>query len=140
MAKLDDDLERVKPLHPNQELAFTIAIPPSENHMYMFSGHKKILTKVAKEYVKNTQQTILEAIKKSKWKPEAKCVWMYVDLYFYFPDKRVRDSHNCIKILLDIMQGIVFENDYFIMPRVQSVTLDRNKPCLDVIVSNHIGE
>lgn len=137
---LDDDLERTKPKYPMQELAFTIAIPPSINHMYMVSGHKKVLTKVAKEYVKSTQQTILDAIKKSKWKAEEPSVWMYVDLYFYFPDKRVRDSHNCIKILLDIMQGIVFENDYFIMPRVQSVTLDRNKPCLDVIVSNHIGD
>lgn len=135
MTKLDDELEREKPLHKNQELAFSVPIPPSVNHMYTTTrGGKKILTKKAKEYVSEVQRIILETIKKTKWKAEPEKVWLYVDLYFYFPDKRIRDSHNCIKILLDCMQGIVFENDYFVMPRVQMVELCREHPCLDVIV------
>ena len=56
-----------------------------------------------------------------------------MDLYFYFPDKRKRDSHNCLKLLLDCLEGLLFENDYYILPRIQYVTLDRDNPRVEVV-------
>ena len=62
------------------------------------------------------------------WKTEPKGVWQYLDLVIYMPDKRTRDSHN-IKLLLDI-EGCVYSNDYTVLPRIQSVELDRDNPRL----------
>ena len=57
-----------------------------------------------------------------------------MDLYYFFPDKKVRDSHNTLKILTDSMEGLVFPNDYYVLPRIQYVTLDRKNPMLHVKV------
>ena len=60
---------------------------------------------------------------------------MYLDCVFFMPDRRIRDSHNMLKLLLDVMQGNVFENDYFVMPRVQYVGLDVENPRVEVLVT-----
>ena len=49
------------------------------------------------------------------------------------PDKRIRDSHNCIKLLMDSLQGVLFPNDYFVMPRIQAVEFDKENPRIDVV-------
>lgn len=128
-----EDLLRDEPKYPNQVITLILDIPPSVNHMYIHRGNKNILTKVAKEFVKETQNRCLEAVKKSKWKKDNPSVWYVMDLYFYMPDKRIRDSHNCIKILTDSLEGILFSNDYFVLPRIQYVTLDRKNPRLELI-------
>jgi Holliday junction resolvase RusA-like endonuclease len=50
------------------------------------------------------------------------------------PDRRIRDSHNMLKLLLDVMQGIVFTNDYYALPRIQSVEYDTENPRVDLII------
>ncbi len=51
--------------------------------------------------------------------------WLYADMWFFMPDKRKRDSHNTLKILLDVMEGFVYENDFYVMPRIQEVAYDK---------------
>jgi crossover junction endodeoxyribonuclease RusA len=67
------------------------------------------------------------------WKKDKDHVWYVMDLYFYFPDKRVRDSHNTLKLLTDALEGLLFSNDYFLLPRIQTVTLDRENPRLEIV-------
>ena len=50
-----------------------------------------------------------------------------------FPDKKIRDSHNCIKLLMDSLEGILFPNDYYVKPRIQAVELSRDNPQLDLV-------
>ena len=131
-----DDLKRAKPKYPNQEVAFVVPITPSVNHMYIPSRNgAKILTKEAKKYISVVQDACRDAIKKSKWHKEEEGVWAYLDLYFYFPDKRIRDNHNCYKLLLDSLEGLLFHNDYYVMPRTQKVELDRENPRIECIFS-----
>lgn len=122
------DLQRVAPKHPKQKLVVKVGVTPSINHMYIFGKGHKTLTKEAKTYIQDTQNVCAEAMRQCKWKKEESGVWYYMDLYFYFPDKRIRDSHNCIKLLLDSLQGLLFHNDYFVMPRIQHVCLNREEP------------
>jgi crossover junction endodeoxyribonuclease RusA len=128
----NETLNYDNPSYPKQILEFVIGLPPSVNHMYIHRGGSKILTKQAKEYIIDTQNTVIKQIRESKWKKDKEHVWYYMDLYFYFPDKRIRDSHNCIKLLMDSLEGLLFHNDYFVMPRIQQVVLDKNNPRLEV--------
>lgn len=98
-------------------------------------GGGKILTRKAKDYFRDARALINLAIEEQRWiKPET-AVWLYVDLVFYMPDRRIRDSHNCIKILMDVMQDVVFVNDFYVMPRVQSVEYNPEHPRVEVLVS-----
>ena len=132
--KMFEDLERDTPKYPNQVLTLTIPVPPSVNHMYIHKKNgQKILTKAAKQYVKTVQDLCKKAIKEQKWRTDKEAVWFVMDMYFYFPDKRKRDNHNCLKILLDTLEGLLFTNDYFVLPRAQHVTLDRENPRVEII-------
>ena len=101
--------------------------------MYQNAGRGRRLTTEARNYIKVAQDICKKAIRSQGWKKDKEFVWYVMDLYFYFPDKRVRDSHNCLKLLTDCLEGLLFPNDYFLLPRIQYVTLDRENPRLEVI-------
>lgn len=129
-----EDLERDIPKYPNQVLTLTIKVPPSVNHMYIHKRNgQKILTSTAKQYIKTIQDLCKKEIKKQNWKKDKESVWYVMDMYFYFKDKRKRDSHNCLKLLMDSLEGLLFTNDYFVLPRIQYVTLDRENPRVEII-------
>lgn len=129
-----EDLERDIPKYPNQVLTLTIKVPPSVNHMYIHKRNgQKILTSTAKQYIKTIQDLCKKEIKKQNWKKDKESVWYVMDMYFYFQDKRKRDSHNCLKLLMDSLEGLLFTNDYFVLPRIQYVTLDRENPRVEII-------
>ena len=91
------------------------------------------MTNTAKQYIKTIQDLCKKEIKKQNWKKDKESVWYVMDMYFYFQDKRKRDSHNCLKLLMDSLEGLLFTNDYFILPRIQYVTLDRENPRVEII-------
>ena len=127
-----NDLKRGIPANPNQEVRFTVDVAPSVNHMYIFGKGTKCLTKEAKAYIERTQHICLEAMQACQWKKDNENVWYHMDLQFYFPDKRIRDSHNCLKILMDSLEGVLFDNDYFVMPRIQHVGYDKEHPRIEI--------
>lgn len=116
---------------------------PSENviHINVARWDKKTKS------MKNTGQRALSAMAEAhrdKWRmmalswknrsryripPKGK---VFVDLWFYLPDKRVRDTHNVPKLLLDALKGIVAEDDYYILLRIQDFEIDREKPRIEV--------
>ena len=127
-----DDLKRNNPRYPKQEIKLIVGVTPSINHMYV-GKYRNTLTAKAKAYIQETQNICVAAMHLYDWKEERENVWYFMDLYFYFPDKRLRDSHNCIKLLLDSLQGVLFTNDYFVKPRIQDVELDRKFPRIEII-------
>ena len=128
-----EDLDREDPKYPQQVLTFSLPIPPSVNHMYQNAGRGRRLTTSAVKYIKTAQDIAKKAVKEQGWQKDKDKVWYVMDLYFYFPDKRVRDSHNTLKILTDCLEGLLFKNDYFLLPRIQTVVLDRDNPRVEII-------
>lgn len=129
------DVYRDKPNYPNKKLCITLPIPPSVNHMYVNTrGGGKRLTNKAEQYIRESRAIINQTIEEQRWIKQEKATWYYVDLVFFMPDRRIRDSHNCLKLLLDVMQGIIFENDYYALPRIQTVEYDKENPRVEVCV------
>ena len=130
------DLYRDKPSNPRKKLMFDLPLPPSVNHMYYnLRNGRRVLTKTAKKYIADSKALVNLAIEEQDWRKQKKSVWFYVDLLFYMPDRKIRDSHNMIKLLLDGLQGNAVNNDYYVMPRVQGVEYDKENPRVSIRVS-----
>jgi len=54
-------------------------------------------------------------------------------LYFYFPNRRKKDTHNTLKVLMDSLEGILYEDDYWALPRIMDFGIDKDNPRLEVV-------
>lgn len=108
---------------------------PSVNHMYedkWIKGRKyRVLTDVAQAWA---DETVLRAVawrNKSRWSaPDGKVV---VNVWFYFPDNRKRDTHNGLKLLLDCLEAAdIYTNDRYALPRIMDWQIDRENPRIEI--------
>lgn len=135
LAEKNGDLYRDKPNRPRQKLKLSLGLPCSINHMYYNTrGGGKRLTAVAEKYISTSRAYINAVIHDSGWRKEKKHVWFYLDIAVFMPDRRTRDSHNMLKLLLDMMEKITYQNDYYVMPNIILVEYDKENPRLDCIL------
>lgn len=113
-----------------KKLKFTVDIPPSKNHAFFYRRNAKVAKADTRRYQEAVDKLLKEEMKKQGWKKEDEHVWYYMDMFFYFPDKRRRDSHNSLEVLMDSIQESIVADDYYVLPRIQSVKLDRINPRL----------
>lgn len=115
----------------NQKLEVKFPILPSVNHMYMttsFGG--KQMTPETKVLFLQLQDYIREEVEKQEWQG-THGIFIIAELKFYMPDKRKRDSHNMFKFLFDIMNGIVYDDDYYVLPQVLDIQIDKENPRIE---------
>ena len=129
------DLFRDTPKHPTQYLKMSLPLPPSINssHINTNRGGRK-LTYKAKNYIRDARAKAHLEVEEQGWEIAKDSTWYYIDLVFFMPDRRIRDSHNMLKLLLDVLQGILYENDYYVLPRIQSVELDKIRPRVEFVI------
>lgn len=131
------DVFRENHVSPRKILKLTLPVPPSVNNLhYNTRGGGRRLTAKAQNYTRDSRALIQQFADEQRWSQPTKHVWLYVDMVFYFPDRRRRDASNCLKLLLDVMEGIVYHNDYIALPRIQSVEYDKEHPRVEVCVSS----
>lgn len=136
IAEKNNDLYRTPPETLNKSLKLTLPLPPSVNKIYFNTrGGGRRLTKSAENYIRISRALMNLAIEEQRWSMPEAHTWLYLDMVFYFPDRRLRDSHNCLKILLDAMESIVFQNDMYALPRIQSVELDKENPRVEIRIT-----
>lgn len=130
------DLLRDKPTSLNKKLTFSLPVPPSVNAIYYNTrGGGRRLTYKAEDYIRITRALVNVAIEEQHWKVPTKSTWLYIDMVYYFPDRRRRDASNCLKILLDAIEGRVYQDDMYALPRIQSVEYDKENPRVEITVS-----
>lgn len=113
-------------------LTVSIPIPPSINHAYYYHGNKKIRTAVTKAYDANVQKIIREAMIAQNVTMFPEDTKIRMDMWFHFPDARKRDTHNTFKIPMDSMEGILYHNDYWVLPNIVDFDIDRENPRLEL--------
>lgn len=127
-----DDLKRIEPKFPNQELNLVIPLAVSVNHLYMFRKGKRFMTKQGEKYMRDVFEITQSTINIQNYTPEEEGVWLVCELTFYFPDKRVRDCHNMHKLVMDALEGVAFPNDRWVLVRDMHVALDKDFPRIEV--------
>lgn len=116
------------------KLHLTIPLPPSINHAYRYVNGKKIRTKETIAYDAMVQEIAKEAMRKQKLKMFPEKVKIKTDWTYYFPDNRIRDTHNSFKIPLDSMEGIVYRNDYWVLVNILDFIIDKDNPRVEIVV------
>ena len=109
-------------------------VPPSVNHQYALTRRGPALTREAKRYAETVQWYAWEAAKRQGWRCTPKGRQVVVRLWYYWPDRRRRDAHNAHKVLLDAMQGVVYEDDRDVLPQVMAAEVDRANPRVEIEV------
>lgn len=112
-----------------------LKLPPSVNHMYINAKIRgrniRILNKYANDWFNDSLSRIAEYKEQTNWiTADEKII---LELFFYYPNARLRDSHNTLKILLDVLErGRIYTNDKFALPRVMDFQLDRGNPRVEI--------
>ncbi|OMF17203.1 endodeoxyribonuclease RusA [Paenibacillus amylolyticus] len=108
---------------------------PSVNHMYknaMVRGRRmKVKTPIAEAWF---EETILHATvwrNKNRWSTATGKV--IVRLWYFFPDKRRRDTHNTLKPLMDALEDAgIYEDDQTALPQIMDYEVDRKNPRIEI--------
>lgn len=114
-----------------------LKLPPSVNHMYINAKirgrNMRILNKYANDWYKDALEKTIVYMQESGWQTaDEKTI---LELYFYYPNSRLRDSHNTLKILLDLLErGGIYSNDKYALPRVMDFQLDKGNPRVEIIL------
>lgn len=129
-----EDLLRTEIKRSQRRLFLTLPIPPSVNSIYYNTkGGGRRLTSKAEKYIRDVRAFCRASAEDNDWKFAEKGDWLYMDMVFYFPDKRTRDSHNCLKVLIDAIEGVLFQNDMYVLPRINSVEFDKENPRVEIL-------
>ena len=105
-------------------------IPPSMNHAYRRRGHTHgmYMTQSAKDFKEYASLVAKIAMRESRWTMLPKDENFYLmEIHFHFKNRRHPDPNNLLKILIDSLEGIVFENDKNIDVFTKSAVDGKNK-------------
>jgi Holliday junction resolvase RusA-like endonuclease len=112
-------------------MKFKITIPgnPISNNHYLTNTRsgRRYTPKKTKEY----QNRLQDLLHKHSVKLEG---ILEVDMTYYFGDKRIRDMDNYSKVILDCMQGFIYENDNQIKDGHMHVRYDKENPRTEVVI------
>lgn len=97
--------------------------PISINQKYGIINGRNLLTKA---YRDAKYDLALET--RSQWTTEPLSVPLALNIMFYYGDNRKRDIDAYIKILLDAMEGVVYENDVLIEEMHVFKSVDKEEP------------
>ena len=104
--------------------------PVPVNQKYGVQRGKMVLSKKYRDTKKALQQEMWAL--NSPNKPEEGDV--SVNIIFYFGNKRANDIDNCIKILLDAAEGILFLNDSQVTSLQVFKEYDKEDPRIEISV------
>lgn len=96
---------------------------PSVNTLYQTARNGKVSrTAIAKHHI-NLWKSIVASEWQELYSEPLRGVKLYLDCYFVFPDNRKRDTSNVLKMLPDALEGVIYDNDYYVLPRVQDFVI-----------------
>ncbi|SFJ65112.1 Endodeoxyribonuclease RusA [Paenibacillus sp. UNC496MF] len=111
---------------------------PSVNHIYNNTrGGGKKLTKAAEDLFNRWQLAARDWCFRNQWEMAVK-EKVVVEVTAYFPNKQVRDTNNVFKLLMDSLEHVIFDNDYYALPRVKDfLILDKDcgiRPYFELVI------
>lgn len=113
-------------------LYLILNVPPTVNHAYINTrrGGKKLNSNALK-YIDKVREITSKEMALQGWVMTEK-EKVVIDIFTYFPDNRVRDCHNGGKVLFDALEGVVYDNDRYILPRYIDTKVDKRNPRVEL--------
>jgi Holliday junction resolvase RusA-like endonuclease len=106
---------------------------PSANRIYITNPRgARILSDAAANKLIEWQNAAIEWAKNNDWKMRMAGTKVIADMTFYLPDDSIRDTHNTKKLLLDSLEGVIHENDMWILDRTIDFQYDKKNPRIEI--------
>lgn len=107
--------------------------PPSVNHIYRnVSVDRRVVTEAGKVWRTLVQIDAKAEMRKQGWQMTPAGEKVVVEIRVFWPTKRKRDVENIGKLLWDSLEGIVFENDQWLLPRYMDFDYDKQNPRVEL--------
>lgn len=109
-----------------------LSLPPSVNNWLRVGKTGKIYkTAVAKEWAMEAVLLAQNWRQRTGWTPthQQKIV---ADYWIWWPDLKSRDPSNLEKVLWDALEGIVYDNDRWVLPRCQDFAVNWQRPRVEL--------
>ncbi|MBE3589992.1 MAG: RusA family crossover junction endodeoxyribonuclease [Firmicutes bacterium] len=115
-------------------------VPPSVNHMYRrFTVRGRtmdVITREAQAWMQEVRTLAAGACTHAMWRCRPRGSKVRVRIWYYWPDRRRRDTHNTLKALLDALEGIAYEDDRDALPQVMDYAVDRGNPRIEMLIDD----
>lgn len=106
--------------------------PPSVNHVYRnVAINRRITTADGQKWRQNVQAIAAKEITLQGWEMSAE-EKLVAEVMIYWPTRRKRDVENVGKLLWDALEGIVYENDRWLLPRYMDFAVDKHNPRVEI--------
>jgi len=103
-------------------------LPPSVNHCYQRAKNKRLfLSKEGKAFMQFANLYIIQTVKKHRWKPIPAGEFFNLAIAFEMKNRVFPDPNNMLKLLIDAMEGPVYENDKWALPMIVMATITGRK-------------
>lgn len=106
--------------------------PPTLNHVYRnVAINRRIITRDGQMWVRDVQTIATASIQTQSWQKSAN-EKLVAEVKIYWPTRRKRDVENVGKLLWDALEGIVYENDQWLLPRYMDFAVDKHSPRVEI--------
>lgn len=106
--------------------------PPTLNHVYRnVAVNRRITTRDGQKWVRDVQMLAQAAINQQGWQKSTD-EKLVAEVMIYWPTRRKRDVENVGKLLWDALEGIVYENDQWLLPRYIDFQVDKANPRVEI--------
>lgn len=87
----------------------------------------------AREWTREAQFLATAWRRRARWRPtHGKKV--IVDWWVFWETTRTHDPSNLEKVMFDALEGILYDNDKWVLPRCQDFALDRKNPRVELVL------
>jgi Endodeoxyribonuclease RusA len=107
---------------------------PTVNHIYvqMGGGASRRLKQIAEEKLQEWRGIARRAADEQGFSTIKSPHKAHVYLFFYLPTNGAGDTHNVKKLLLDALEGVVHENDFYMLDNTIDFEYDDDNPRIEV--------
>lgn len=124
-----------KPVYKTKEkLIESTGVFPSENriHVTLRNGSRRLIP-AAEERLKSWHDMASVWAVENLWTLQEEGTKVIAEMTFYLPDDKVsRDTHNAKKLLLDSLEGVIHENDMWILDQTIDFHFDKKNPRVEI--------
>lgn len=106
---------------------------PSVNTIYVNTGRGggRRLSTIAEKKQEEWHWLAVKWARENNWKmTENKKV--VARMWFYLNDKRRKDTSNAKKLICDALEGVIYDDDYFLLDRTMDFKIDRENPRIEI--------
>jgi Holliday junction resolvase RusA-like endonuclease len=123
---------RKKPVYETKKSPYySTGYFPSANAIYMNTGGGRRLNDMAEQKLQEWKR-YTEKWAAGHWECQKNSTKVVAEMTFFLPDEKIRDTHNAKKLLLDALEGVIHENDMWILDRTIDFHFDPKFPRIEI--------